>query len=199
MVDTNTNNYSLNNNESQIKTIFGGASYNNAKQNESKGSNILMSVKENEEKKVKNDKLCEQLKNSIIVLAHKLNLKGAEFEKIKIGDTPFKDFKEIGGNDLRKCDMIENFISFGKDVKEKIEVFLDNYEMKYDFKIEMEMKENKYSGNYDLDCYYTLIIGGEKETIYSAIFKDSTILINKTSEGFKFLLEDLKRYIAIKQ
>ena len=71
MVDTNTNNYSLNNNESQIKTIFGGASYNNAKQNESKGSNILMSVKENEEKKVKNDKLCEQLKNSIIVLAHK--------------------------------------------------------------------------------------------------------------------------------
>ena len=197
MEETITNKNSITTNNGEIKTFFGD-SFNIAKQNESKGTNILQSIKENEDKKIEIDKLCEQLKNTKIILAHKIQLKVAEFEKIDIEGKNFDDFKQIGGNDLRKCDMIENFISFGKDVKEKIDVFLDNYEMKYNFKIEMEMKENKSYGDYDLDCYYKLIISDDSKKIYSAEYKDKTILINKTSEGFQYLLDDLKRYIATK-
>ena len=197
MEETITNKNSITTNNGENKTFFGD-SFNIAKQNESKGTNILQSIKENEEKKIEIDKLCEQLKNTKIILAHKIQLKVAEFEKIDIEGKNFDDFKQIGGNDLRKCDMIENFISFGKDVKEKIDVFLDNYEMKYNFKIEMEMKENKSYGDYDLDCYYKLIISDDSKKIYSAEYKDKTILINKTSEGFQYLIDDLKRYIATK-
>ena len=191
MEDIYTNNDSLNDN---FNKAFFGNTFINAKQNESKGSNILISNNDKEEKKIENDKLCEQLKDSKIDLNYNISKGKTTFEKIEIGDNKFTDFNNIGGNDLRKCEMIENFILFCKDVEGKIQEFLKKYEVKYNFKIQMEMKENKNNDSYDIDCFYKLVVNDDSKSIYSSNFKDKTILINKTSEGFQYLLEDLKRY-----
>ena len=92
MEDIYTNNDSLNDN---FNKAFFGNTFINAKQNESKGSNILISNNDKEEKKIENDKLCEQLKDSKIDINYNISKGKTTFEKIEIGDNKFTDFKHL--------------------------------------------------------------------------------------------------------
>ena len=160
-------------------------SYFNEKNKANKGSSMLKFNEDNEKDKKNYEKLCDELKDSQILLSHeiKFNFPQVNFEKIIVGGKKYNDIYEIGKNEIGKKE-IDNFRDFLQEIKEKI---VNNYKKNIKFKLKLDIKGDREKNNLVLKCIYNLKPDGGEKTTY----KDFDILVNKTSEGFNFLLEYL--------
>ena len=113
----------------------------------------------------------------------KFNFPQVNFEKIIVGGKKYNDIYEIGKNEIGKKE-IDNFRDFLQEIKEKI---VNNYKKNIKFKLKLDIKGDREKNDLVLNCIYNLKPDGGKKTTY----KDFDILVNKTSEGFNFLLEYL--------
>ncbi len=162
-------------------------SFFNEKNKSNKGSSMLNYIQENEKEKKEYEILCEELKDSQIII--KYILEGEDnfnFEKIRIGKNFYEDIYKIAKNEIGKPE-IDNFRDFLQEIIAKIDTY---YNKKNKFKLILDIKGDKDRNNCVLDCTYNLEILEKDKTTY----KDFDILVNKTSEGFKYLLEHLNNF-----
>ena len=162
-------------------------SYFNEKNKSNKGSSMLNTIQENEKEKNEYEKLCEDLKDSQILIKYILEGKdNFKFDKIRIGNNYYEDIYKIGKNEIGKTE-IDNFRDFLQEIKTKIDTY---YNKKNEFTLELIIKGDKDKNNCVLDCTYNLEILEKDITIY----KEFNILLNKTSEAFEMLLNHLNNF-----
>ena len=181
-INTNLKETALNSAQS-----FLGDSYFNAKNKSNKGSSMLNNNEEIEKERKEYEILCEELKDSNIIFLFESEKKEDFFyTEINIGKNKYDDIFQIAKNEIGKYE-IDNFRDFLQEIKDKI---FTSYNRKYSFRLELEIKGDKKKNNCVLDCTYKLKIYDREETIY----KDFDILVNKTSEGFQYLLNYLNNF-----
>ena len=171
----------LNNSQSYLSE-----SYFNAKNKSNRGSSMLNNNEENEKEKKEYEILCEELKDSKIIFLYEVENNDFNYTEINIGKNKYIDIYQIAKNEIGKYE-VDNFRDFLLEIKEKIDTL---YNKKYSFKLELEIKGDKKKNNCVLDCTYKLEVYEGKVTIY----KDFDILVNKTSEGFQYLLNYLNNF-----
>ena len=161
-------------------------SYFNAKDKSNRGSSMLNNNEENEKEKKEYEILCEELKESKIIFLYEVEKNDFNITEINIGKNKYTNIYQIAKNEIGKYE-VDNYRDFLQEIKEKIDNF---YNKKYSFRLELEIKGDKKKNNYVLDCIYKLKVYEGKENIY----KDFDILVNKTSEGFQYLLNYLNNF-----
>ena len=161
-------------------------SYFNAKNKSNRGSSILNYIEENEKEKKEYEILCEELKDSKIIFLYEAEKRDFVHTEINIGKNKYSDIYQIAKNEIGKYE-VDNFRDFLLEIKDKIDT---SYNKKFSFRLELEIKGDKKKNNSMLDCIYNLVIYDKDKTIY----KDFDILVNKTSEGFQYLLNYLNNF-----
>ena len=158
-------------------------SYFNEKNKSNKGSSMLNNNEEIEKEKKEYEILCEELKDSKVTILYEIEKSYFDYIEIYIGKNKYDDIYQIAKNEIGKYE-VDNFRDFLLEIREKID---SSYNKKFNFRLELEIKGDKKKNNCVLDCTYKLETYDGNITQY----KDFDILVNKTSEGFNFLLEYL--------
>ena len=179
--DMNLKETTLNNSESYLNE-----SYFNAKNKSNKGSSMLNNNEEIEQEKKEYEILCQELKDSKVTILYEIEKSYFDYIEIYIGKNKYDDIYQIAKNEIGKYE-VDNFRDFLLEIKEKID---SSYNKKFNFRLELEIKGDKKKNNCVLDCTYKLVTYDGNITQY----KDFDILVNKTSEGFQYLLNYMNNF-----